>query len=80
MIHFLQKTEKQHSTQEANESMLVTKVRCVVESANGRIKQWKALSNVMSNTQIPFIGDYIRIVCALCNAFPQPLITVHLFL
>ena len=37
--HFLKKTEKQHSTEGANESRLVTKVRWVVESANGRIKQ-----------------------------------------
>ena len=32
--------EKQHSDLEANESRLVTKVRWVVESVNGLIKQW----------------------------------------
>ena len=61
MPHFLQKTEKQHSTEEANESRLVTKVRWVVESANGQIKQWKALSNDMPNTQIPFTRVYQKI-------------------
>lgn len=75
MPHFLKKAEKQHSTEEANESRLVTKVRWVVESANGRIKQWKALSNVLPNSQIPFAGDYVRIVCSLCNAFRPPLVT-----
>ena len=75
MPHFLKKSDKQHSTEEANESRLVTKVRWVVESANGRIKQWRALSNVLPNSQIPFAGDYVRIVCSLCNAFRPPLVT-----
>lgn len=75
MPHFLKKSPKQHTTEEPNESRLVSKVRWVVESANGRIKQWRALSNTMPNTQILFIGDYVRIVCALCNAFRKPLVT-----
>ena len=75
MPHFLQKSEKQHTTEEANESRLVTKVRWVVESANGRIKQWRALSHVLPNSQVPFAGDYVRIVCSLCNAFRPPLVT-----
>ena len=36
-----------------------------MESANGRTKQWKALSNVLPNSKIPFAGDYDRIVCSL---------------
>ena len=75
MPHFLKKSEKQHSTEEANESRLVTKVRWVVMSANGRKKQWRTLSNVLPNSQIPFAGDYVRIVCSLCNAFRPPLVT-----
>ena len=73
MPHFIGKSQKALSTEEANETRLVTKVRWVVESANGRIKQWKALSNVMPNSQIPYIGDYVRIICATCNAFKPPL-------
>ena len=46
-----------------------------MESANGRIKHWRALSNVLPNSQIPFAGDYVRIVCSLCNAFRPPLVT-----
>lgn len=75
MPHFLNKSQRQHSTEEANESRLVTKVRWVVESVNGRIKKWKALSNTMPNTQIPYIGDYVRIVCSICNAFRPALVT-----
>ena len=62
-------------TKEANESRLVTNVRWVVVSANGRIKQRKALSNVLPNSQIPFACHYIRRVGSLCNAFRPSLVT-----
>uniref|UniRef100_K1RG30 Uncharacterized protein n=1 Tax=Magallana gigas TaxID=29159 RepID=K1RG30_MAGGI len=64
---------KQHTTEESNSSRLITKVRWVVESANGRIKRWKYLDRTVSNTQIPFIGDYVRIVAALSNKYCPPL-------
>jgi hypothetical protein len=67
--YFLGKGQKQHTVHEANTSRLVTKIRWAVESANGRLKRWKFLANVISNTQIKFIGDYVRIVGALINAF-----------
>ncbi|XP_062619706.1 uncharacterized protein LOC134281247 [Saccostrea cucullata] len=70
---FLQRGTSQHTTQEANQSRLITKVRWVVESANARLKRWKYLNHVIPNTQIPFIGDYVRIVCALCNRFTSVL-------
>ena len=71
MPHFLEKN-KQHSTLEAKESRLGTKIRWVVEAVNGLIKIWKALDNTFPNHQIPYIGDHVRIVCALCNAFRPP--------
>ena len=46
-----------------------------MESANRCIKQWRALRNVLPNSQIPFEGDFVRIVCSLCNAFRPPLVT-----
>lgn len=45
----------------------------MVESANGRIKRWKYLDRTVSNTQIPFIGDYVRIAAALSNKYCPPL-------
>lgn len=45
-----------------------------VESANGRLKTWKFLANVVTNTQVPFTGDHVRIVGSLINAF-KPLIS-----
>lgn len=75
MPFFLPKKQKQHSTTEANTSRLVTSIRWVVESANGRIKQWKSLDNVVPNSQIPFIGANVKIVCAICNKYRSDLIT-----
>lgn len=72
MPHFLPKNQKQHTPTEANESRLVTSIRWVVEASNGLIKTFKALENTMPNSQVPYIGDYVRIVAAICNAFRPP--------
>lgn len=69
MPFYLPRGKKQHSTTEANISWMVTKVRWVVESANGRLKQWRLLDKVVPNKLLPQIGDFVRIVCALCNKF-----------
>lgn len=66
------KEGSQHDTLTANSSRLVTKVRWVVESVNALLKQFKMLSQVIPNTQIPYIGDYVRIVSAICNAYRPP--------
>ena len=73
MPTFLGKSEKQHTTEDANTSRLVTKIRWVVESANGRLKRWKFLANVVPNTHLSHIGDYVRIVASLINAYRPPL-------
>lgn len=77
MPFYLKKGSKQHSTEEANLSRLITRVRWVVESANGRIKQWKFLAKTVPNTLVPAVGDFVRIVCSLCNAFRDPLTPVN---
>lgn len=61
------------ATEESSTSRLVTKIRWVVESANSRIKTWKYFEKVIRNTQIPFIADYIQIICGLCNKYLPPL-------
>jgi len=45
----------------------------VVEAANARIKRWKYLAHVLPTNQVPYIGDYVRIVCALANMFFPPI-------
>ena len=42
MPHVLNKSQKRHTTEEANESMPVTNVRLVVESLSGRVKSGKS--------------------------------------
>ncbi len=69
MPKFLNKKQNQFTTSEANETRLTTKVRWIVESTNGRVKQWKIFDKVMYNTLIPLIGDYFSIVCAMINRF-----------
>lgn len=69
MPFYLPRGKKQHSTTEANISRMVTKVRWVVESVNGRLKQWRLLDKVVPNKLLPQRGDFVRIVFALCNKF-----------
>lgn len=44
-------------------------VRWVVEAVNSRIKRWRYLDHILPNTQIPYIGDFVRIVCAITNKY-----------
>ena len=39
------------------------------------IKQRKALAQVVPNSQIQWIGDNVRIVCAMCNRYRHSLVT-----
>lgn len=56
-------------------SRLVTKIRWAVEFANNKLKTRCCffLANVVTNNQVPLIGDYVRIVASLINAFRPPL-------
>ena len=63
-------TGKQHNTEDANSSRLVTKIRWVIESA--RIKKWKYFSNVLINKNIHTIKQDFMIICAIINKYrPQ---------
>ena len=62
MPAFLSKAEKQFSTNEANQTRFITKIRWVVESANGRIKTWGFFYRVLPNSMIPIAGDLSSIV------------------
>uniref|UniRef100_A0A8W8ILX5 DDE Tnp4 domain-containing protein n=1 Tax=Magallana gigas TaxID=29159 RepID=A0A8W8ILX5_MAGGI len=64
---------KQHKTEDANSSRLITKIRWVVESVNARIKTWRYLARQLPNSQIPYVGEYVRIISALCNKYRPPL-------
>lgn len=44
-------------------------IHWVVEAANSRIKRWKYLAHTLPTNQVPFIGDYVRIVFAISNKY-----------
>ncbi len=60
---------------EANQSSFISKIRWVVESANGRVKHFKWLNQTIQNSTIPQVRDYLQIACALVNAYRQPAIS-----
>ncbi len=67
MPAFLPADARQLPTHDANLTRVVTKVRFIVESINGRLKKWVWLSNVICNQMIPVIGDFFRIIGAVLN-------------
>lgn len=69
---YLKKGSKQHTTEDANASRLITKIRWIVESINGRLKQWRFFDKVVSNHYIPHLGEFLRIIAAICNKYRSP--------
>ena len=64
----LEAGERQLSTEDANESRKITKVRWMVEARNGHIKSiFKFFNTVMQIHVLPNIGDFYRIAGALIN-------------
>jgi hypothetical protein len=44
------------------------------ERVNGSIKQWRFLDKVVPNKLVKYIGDFVKIVCAILNCSrPQTL-------
>ena len=75
MTAFRSAIEMQHNTKDAAMSRPITVIRWVVERANGRIKKWKSLYGPIPNSHLPYFGDYVRIVAALCNAYGPDFVT-----
>ncbi|CAC5404606.1 unnamed protein product [Mytilus coruscus] len=73
MPSFLGRGEKQHSVEESNTTRLVTKLRWIVESINGRIKFFRYLDKVLPTNQVPHIRDYVQIACSLINRYFKPM-------
>ncbi|GFW47735.1 DDE Tnp4 domain-containing protein [Trichonephila clavipes] len=65
---FLDK-QAQSFAEDASETRLVASIRWAVEAVNIQLKKWRALNNIIPNVKIPYIGDYVKIVCAILNAF-----------
>ena len=72
---FLSKNQTQFTTAEANQTRLVTKLRWIVESVNGRIKKFEYFNKMISNNSIPKINENLFILCSLLNCFRGSLIS-----
>eukprot|EP00732_Lithocolla_globosa_P004148 Lithocolla_globosa_v1_NODE_3667_length_1610_cov_8.323473.p1 type:complete len:283 gc:universal NODE_3667_length_1610_cov_8.323473:877-29(-) len=70
-------TPKGHvfTTEEANQSRLVTKIRWVVEAYHGRMKNWRFFYNRQSNYHCKREEKLVKIVSATMNAYRPPLTT-----
>ncbi|KAJ8711927.1 hypothetical protein PYW08_008881 [Mythimna loreyi] len=65
--------DTQLSTDQANKSRLITMVRWVVETINGRFKRdFKIFRNRVFNKNVPHIFEDFRIAAALINYFQDP--------
>ena len=69
---------RQLSTDEANETRCITKVRWIAEAVNARLKQFKFFSNTVQNSSIPSLEDYLSIACAIINRYRKPIKTPSL--
>src|SRR5271156_4793616 len=66
MPDILQPKQKQHPTDNANESRSVTMVRWVIEAVDGRIKNvFKIFRGKIRNNYIPKSQKLFKICCAL---------------
>jgi hypothetical protein len=75
MPSFLGPKQKQFDVQQANNSRFVTMLRWVVESCNARIKRFKWFSQVIPNSSLSSIEDFMAILAALLNCFHTPMVT-----
>jgi hypothetical protein len=75
MPSFLGSKQKQFDVQDANNCRFVTMLRWVVEGVNARIKCFKWFNQVMPNSSLPSIQDFICIIAAFLNCFDVPMAT-----
>ncbi|CAF4934745.1 unnamed protein product, partial [Rotaria socialis] len=75
MPSFLGPKQNQSDVQDANNSRFVTILRWVVESVNARIKRFKSFNQVIPNSLLPYVQDFIYIVAALLNCFHVSMVT-----
>ena len=69
------KNQSQLSTEECNSSRLVTKIRWVVESVHGVLKQkWRFLREEISNQSLVKVKSYFEIASALHNLYGKKIL------
>lgn len=74
MSALLARDQKQLSTEQSNESRLVTKTRWIVESRNGHIKSiFKFFQDIILTAHLIHLGDFYRIAGAIINRYYPPI-------
>lgn len=77
MPALLEGNQRQLSTEQANQSRLVTKVRWVVESRNGHVKSiFKFFDKTIQIQHVQNLGDFYRIAGAIINKY-HPLLVME---
>ena len=74
MPPFLSKSPKSYTTTEANRNRFITKIRWIVKSVNGRVKQFEVFDRVIPNSSLSCIHNHLWIVGAIINAYRPELI------
>ncbi|XP_029173786.1 uncharacterized protein LOC114942563 [Nylanderia fulva] len=75
MPAIIQPDERQLSTEDANDSRLVTKTRWIVEARNGHIKSiFKFFEKIIQIQHLPNLGDFYRIAGAIINRYHPPIL------
>lgn len=68
----IQRGENQLTTEEANETRLITKTRWIIEARNGHIKSiFKFFNHTISINHVVHIGDFYRIAGAIINKYKE---------
>ncbi|KYN06089.1 hypothetical protein ALC62_02972 [Cyphomyrmex costatus] len=74
MPELLEHGQSQLTTEQANQTRVITKTRWIVEARNGHIKSiFKFLAQVVRIPHALHIGDFYRIAGAIINRYHQPI-------
>ena len=65
--------QRQFTASAENQSRFVSKVRWVVEAANTQIEQFTFLANIVPNSSLPHLAQYLSIVCSIINRYRSPM-------
>lgn len=75
MPPLLKHGQRQFTTDEANESRLITKTRWIIEARNGHIKSmFKSFQITIPISHVPHLGEFYKIGGAIINRYREPIL------
>ena len=66
-------SHRQFTASAANQSRFVSTIRWIVEAVNAQITQFKFLANIVQNTSLPHLPQYLSSVCSIINRYWPPI-------